>query len=92
MTPQELELLKLQARIVAVESMLVTLIGAIASTPTSRDILRAKLDSYDASMASMNFENLRPEYSDLYAAELQEAVASLNGFLKNQLDKKDRQG
>jgi hypothetical protein len=36
----------------------VTLLGAIASTPSSRDILRGKLDSYDASMASMRFKDL----------------------------------
>jgi uncharacterized protein (DUF885 family) len=92
MTPQELELLRLQARIVAVEGLLVTLFAAIASTPSSREILREKLDNYDASMAPMRFKDMSAEYSDLYAAELQEAIASLNGFLKDQLDKKDKKG
>jgi hypothetical protein len=87
MTPQELELLRLQARIVAVESMLVTLFAALVNTPSSRTALLEKLKAYPDSLGDMAISGVSPEYSDLYSAELQDAVESLNSFLIKRVEK-----
>jgi hypothetical protein len=86
-TPQELEILRLKAKLIALEALVATLYSAVASSPASRALLIEKLDGHAASMSDLKFPNHTAEYSDLYAAELRDAVDSLNAFLIEHLNK-----
>jgi hypothetical protein len=85
MTPKELETIRLMARIGAVEAMLAALIRTQARSKTGRQSTAAELDHWAASCGRVAFPGLSPEYSDLYAAELQAAVESLVSFVKSNL-------
>lgn len=85
MTPQELENLRLSARIVALEGFVVGIVSSLIRSQDARQRFVAKLDQWAATFEQVTFENESPEYSDLYAAELQASVESLVSLVKRKL-------
>lgn len=88
MTPQELESIKINARIVAIESLLAATLSALTRSQDARQSLLAALDQMVATSSQVRFPDMKPEYSDLMAAEGQEATESLAAFLRNHLQKR----
>jgi hypothetical protein len=87
-TPSELEQLKLNARIVALESMVVTIVGIMAQTVNTRDGLVEHLKQHPNSLSNMTIKGVSAEYSDLMAGEAQEAVSSLTAWMVRHLERK----
>jgi hypothetical protein len=88
MTKQELEMLRLQARIVALEGLVSSLVAAYSVAVTDKDELIAKLRQYPGEMEKVAFQDMSPEESDLYSAELRDAVDSLVEFLVRAIKRK----
>jgi hypothetical protein len=86
-TETELELFKANARIVAVESVLTMLLGAVSSTPAARKSLLEALDRLPENTRLLPLKGLSPEMADLLTAEAHEATESLVQFLKDNLQK-----
>ncbi|HXY21959.1 MAG TPA: hypothetical protein VEI29_04700 [Burkholderiaceae bacterium] len=87
MTPQELKDLQTSARILAVESLLATLISALFRSEAGRKSFEEMANHWLASLNQMTFPQYPAEYSDLYAAEVQQAVQSLVSLVKRNLEK-----
>ena len=85
MTPEELEKFRLNARITALEAMLVAVISAAVQSEAARREQARQLDLWLKSLEEMRFPEISPEYSDLFSAEFQEAAASLVSFIKLRL-------
>ena len=82
MTPEQLELLRLQTRIMALEGFAAVLVRSLTQTQNGRQAIAADLDGWAAKMETVSYRDVPPEYSDLYAAEVHSAVESLVSFIK----------
>lgn len=89
MTPQELKELQTNARIAALEGLLAMLISALSRSESARKANALELDRWVLSLDKMTFPPVPSEYSDLYAAEFQQAAQSLVAFVKSNLQKLD---
>jgi hypothetical protein len=88
MDKAEHRLLQLQARIVALEGLTASMIGAFAALAIDKSIVISKLRAYTASAETIPFPGLSPEEADLYAAELRDAIDSLVEFIVRHIERK----
>jgi hypothetical protein len=87
MTPLELDLMKIHARILAVESVLATVLSASSRSEPARESLLEALDRIVETSDKAPLRGMPAEYSDLVAAETRDAFESLAGFLKTHLNR-----
>jgi hypothetical protein len=87
MNHNDLELLKIHARITALEGLVGTLMTALIQTKDGRQALASTLDHWVKSSDQMSFPGQSAEYSDLWAAEAQTALEGLVSFIKSHLNK-----
>lgn len=76
MTPEQLDRVRLEARIVAMEMVLTGIIRS-KTPPAARDAQAREFETWLQSLDRIPFKNMAPEYADLMAAETQEAAARL---------------
>jgi hypothetical protein len=87
MTPIELENIKTNARIAAIELLLAGVLTAATRSEPARQSLLEMLDQMPGTAENTRFPSLSPEFSDLISAELQQATETLVAFLKDHLQK-----
>lgn len=86
MTEIDLKFLKLNCRAEATEIMLVALLSALSrSAPSFAQSLLETGSQMREEYSRISFPGMPPEYSDLYAAEMQEAIDSLLSRIENRL-------
>jgi hypothetical protein len=86
-TPEELKDLRLNARFLAIEALLVGQISAHVQSEDGRQEQCRQLDLWLESLREMKFPEMPPEMADLYAGEVHEAASSLVEFAKRRLRK-----
>ncbi len=85
MTPQELENLRLSARIAALEAIVAGLIKNGTHSAGARQEAARSVDRWLAVAPEAKFSGLSPEDADLFAAEFQNAKENLASFFNNYL-------
>lgn len=90
MTHQELENLRLNCRINAVEFVLVVLLNALSRSPDARQQLVETLNLLPQRVSESALRGVPPEYSDLANAEAHDAAESLISFLTSVLNHPSR--
>ncbi len=89
MTEHELEILKLNVRIQALEVLVRMLYSGLAnSSPSAAQVLLEKLSSLRQEHAKIVLKVHSPEISDLVAGEYQEALDNLLKFIEDGIKKK----
>ncbi len=86
MTKEELEIVRLNARILALESVVAMILSASTRSEIARQSALETLDQLPEILGKTAHPGRTPEYSDLMAAELQDAAEGLVSFLKSHLD------
>ncbi len=87
MTPQELEIVRINARITAIETCLAGLLSGVRAFPDVQKALLLKLDELPQSLSSMTIPGLDAAHSDMLAGEAQQAVTDLVSFVKSHIGK-----
>ena len=87
MTETELEQIKLNARILALETVLAAVLRTLGSAPAVRQSLLEGLDRLAETSGRIPVRIPNPEYAALASAELQEATESLVSYLKSLLNR-----
>lgn len=87
MDEKQLEILRINARIVAVESLLAMLLTSWTRTPDAREMLLETLSRFPESLNLMAFPDRSPEEADLISAEMRDAAENLVSFVKSNLSK-----
>lgn len=85
MNEQELEMLRLNARLVALESVVGMVLSAATPTAESRDSVVEALDRLPETLTNAKSAQTSTEYSNLLSSELHTAAESLASFLKERL-------
>lgn len=76
---------RIAARIIAVETVLAAMLGALSRTPDARASILALLDQLPQRAGQMAAPWAGPLKSDLLAAEMEQAAEGLASFLKSHL-------
>jgi hypothetical protein len=87
MTPQELDIFRVNAKILALEALLATILGGFAAFPEIRNQLITKLDEFPEEFSKITFANIDPAYSDMLSSEAHQAAESLASFLKQHINR-----
>lgn len=85
MTPQELEFTRLNARVVALECLVVTILSAATRSPAARQSLLETLEHFAETADSLAFPESGPAYSDLVSGEADSAFRELADFVKRNI-------
>ena len=86
MTPEELELFKVKAQVLALQVMLRGLYTGLAKgSPSAASSLREEFSALRKDHAKIAIPNLPPEYSDMLSSEYQAALNDLLCFIEDGL-------
>ena len=89
MDKQDLEILRVNAKVLALESIVAMMLVGLVRSERDKELLRDLLDAFPEGVESATFPQHGPEHSDLFAAELHTAFDDLSSFLKAHLENTD---
>jgi hypothetical protein len=82
MTPLELDIFRVNAKVLALETLLATILSGFAAFPEIKSLLIKKLDEFPEEFSKITLTDIDPAYSDMLSSEAHQAAESLTSFLK----------